>query len=46
MYKKYTDAKPTDVLFAIGNKVLLSTRNLKLTGLHKFKYRYVGLFVV
>ena len=32
--------------FAVGVKVLLSTRNLNLTGLRKFKDRYVGLFVV
>ena len=30
----------------VGDKVLLSTRNLNLTGLHKFKDKYVGPFVV
>ena len=32
--------------FAVGGKVLLSTRNLNLTGLRKFKDGYVGPFVV
>ena len=32
--------------FSIGDKVLLSTRNLNLTGSRKFKDSYVGLFVV
>ena len=31
---------------AVGDKVLLSTSNLNLTGLRKFKDRYVGPFVV
>ena len=34
------------MLFAVGNKVLLSTRNLNLTGLRKFKDRYIGPFIV
>ena len=34
------------MLFAVGDKVLLSTRNLNLTGSHKFKDRYVGPFVI
>ena len=34
------------MLFAVGDKVLLSTRNLNLTGSRKFKDRYLGLFVV
>ena len=32
--------------FAVGDKVLLSTRNLNLTGLHKLKDKYIGPFVV
>ena len=32
--------------FAVGDKVLLSTRNLNLTGLRKFKDKYVGPFVI
>ena len=32
--------------FAVGEKVLLSTRNLNLTGSHKFKDKFVGPFVV
>ena len=32
--------------FAVGDKVLLSTRNLNLTGLRKFKDKFVGPFVV
>ena len=34
------------MLFAVGDKVLLSTRNLNLTGLRKFKDKFVGPFVV
>ena len=43
---KYADAKHTDVLFDVGDKVLLSTRNLNLTGSRKLKDKYVGPFVV
>ena len=32
--------------FAVGNKVLLSTRNLNITGLCKFKDKFVAPFVV
>ena len=32
--------------FAVGDKVLLSTHNLNLTGLHKFKDKFVGPFVI
>ena len=32
--------------FAVGDKVLLSTCNLNITGLLKFKDKYVGPFVV
>ena len=34
------------MLFAVGDKVLLSTRNLNLTGSRKFKDKFVGPFVV
>ena len=42
----YTDAKHTDVLFAVFDKVLLSTPNLNLTALHKFKEKYIRPFAV
>ena len=32
--------------FAVGDKVLLSTRNLNLTGSRKFKDKFVGPFAV
>ena len=32
--------------FAVGDKVLLSTRNLNLTGLRKFKDKFAGPFIV
>ena len=32
--------------FDVGDKVLLSTRNLNLTGSHKLKDKFVGPFVV
>ena len=32
--------------FAVGDKVLLSARNLNITGSCKFKDKYVGPFVV
>ena len=32
--------------FAVGDKVLLSTRNLNITGSRKFKGKFVGPFVV
>ena len=34
------------MLFSVGDKVLLSTRNLNLTGSRKFKDKFVGPFVV
>ena len=34
------------MLFAVGDKVLLSTRNLNLTGSRKLKNKFVGPFVV
>ena len=46
MQKKYADAKRTDVLFAVSDKVLLSTCNLNLTGSRKLKDKYIGPFVV
>ena len=44
--KKYMDAKCTDALFDVGDKVLLSTHNLDFTGWWKFKDQHVGLSVV
>ena len=32
--------------FSVGDKVLLSTHNLNITGLHKFKDKFIGPFVV
>ena len=32
--------------FSIGDRVLLSTRNLNITGSRKFKDKFVGPFVV
>ena len=32
--------------FAVGDKVLLSSDNLNLTGSHKLKDKYIGPFVV
>ena len=32
--------------FAVGDKVLLSTRNLNITGSRKFKDKFVGPFAV
>ena len=32
--------------FDVGDKVLLSTRNLNITGSRRFKDKYVGPFVV
>ena len=32
--------------FDVGDKVLLSTRNLNITGSRKFKDKFVGPFVV
>ena len=32
--------------FAVGDKVLLSTCNLNLTGSRKFKEKFIGPFVV
>ena len=34
------------MLFSVGDKVLLSTCKLNLTGSRKFKDKYVGPFVV
>ena len=44
--KKYTDALCHDVEYAVGDKVLLSTKNLRLHGTRKFRDRFVGPFVV
>ena len=34
------------MLFSVGDKVLLSTRNLNITGSRKFKDKFVGPFVI
>ena len=44
--KKYANTRRRDVEYAVGDKVLLSTKNLRLHGTRKFRDRYVGLFVV
>ena len=44
--KKYADARCLDVEYAVGDKVLLSTKNLRLHGTRKFCDRFVGPFVV
>ena len=47
MYKKkYADARCRDVINAVGDKVLLSTKNLRLHGTQKFSDHYVGPFVI
>ena len=46
-YKKHADTKRKDVVFAIGDEVLLSTKNLKLNiPCKKLSMKYVGPFVV
>ena len=44
--KKYADARYCDVEYAVGDKVLLSTKNLQLHGTKKFSDHFVGPFVV
>ena len=44
--KKYTDAHRRHVEYAVGDKVLLSTKNLPLHGTRKFRDCSVGPFVV
>ena len=44
--KKYANARRRDIEYAIGDKVFLSTKNLRLHGTRKFCDYYVGLFVI
>ena len=44
--KKYTDARWQDVEYAVGNKVLLSTKNLHLHGTRKFRDHFLEPFIV
>ena len=44
--KKYAEARCRDIEYAIGDKVLLSTKNLRLHGTRKFHNHYVGPFVI
>ena len=44
--KKYADAHRRHVEYAVGDKVLLSTKNLRLHGTRKFRDRFVGPFVI
>ena len=42
----YANAHRRNVAFGVGERVLLSTKNLRLLGSPKFKQRFVGPFVV
>ena len=44
--KKQADARCRHVEYAIGDKVLLLTKNLRLHGTRKFRDHFVGSFVV
>lgn len=44
--KKYADARRREVVYDVGDKVLLSTKNLSLKGSKHLKDRYCGPFVV
>ena len=44
--KKYADARRREVEYAVGDKVLLSTKNLQLHGMRKFCDCLVGPLVV
>ena len=44
--KKYGNARHRDIEYAVGDKVLLLTNNLRLHGTRKFHYHFVGPFVV
>ena len=44
--KRYYDAHHRQVEFDVGDRVLLSTKNLRLPGTRKFHPRWVGPFVV
>jgi hypothetical protein len=48
---RYRDPRRRDVTFSVGDKVLLSTEHLKMTGVAgtrspKFTYKYIGPFTV
>ena len=43
---KYVDVRHRDVEYAVGDKVLLSTKNLRLHGIRKFHDHYIGPFIV
>jgi hypothetical protein len=45
-YKQYVDSGRIDVQFNVGDEVMLSTKNLKLTGTKKLSARYIGPFKV
>jgi hypothetical protein len=45
-YKQYLDSGRIDVQFNVGDEVMLSTKNLKLTGTKKLSARYIGPFKV
>ena len=44
--KKCADARCRHVEYAVGDKALLLTRNLRLNATRKFRDHFVGLFVV
>ena len=44
--KKYTNTKCTHIEYAIGDKVLLPTKNMRLHGTSKFRDSFAGPFVV
>ena len=44
--KKYANTRCRDIECAVGDKVLLSTKNLRLHGTRKFCDHFVGPFVV
>ena len=43
---RYSNAHRRDVLFGVGERVLLATKHLRLLGSPKFRARFVGPFVV
>jgi hypothetical protein len=45
-YKQYVDSGRLDVTFKVNDLVMLSTKNLKLTGTKKLSARYIGPFKV
>lgn len=44
--KKHADARRRDINFEVGNRVFLSTRNLKLDGAKHLRDRYCGPFCI